>query len=125
MKLEKSNFFSFPDLVRKLRFFVHLPAYLRNPLTIAEARSILRRRLEQREEDFLNLIKFAVFGNPTSPYRALLQQAGCEYGDIDRLVKQEGLEGGLLKLFHAGVYLTKESSPKEFMLFKGFKGSNA
>ena len=106
--MEKSNFFSFPDLVRRLRFLVHLPAYLRNPLTIPEARAILRRRLEQREEDFLNLIKFAVLGNPTNPYRALLQQAGCEYGDIDLLVKKEGLEGGLLELFHAGVYLTMD-----------------
>ena len=68
-------------LVMGLRLLARLPGYLRNPLTIAEARAILRRRLEQREEDFLVLIKRAVFGNPTSPYRALLRQAGCEYGD--------------------------------------------
>lgn len=91
---------------KRLRLLVRLSGYLRNPLTIAEARAILSRRLEQREQDFLKLIKFAIFENPVNPYYTLLKQAGCEYGDIESLVRQEGLEGALLKLFHAGVYLT-------------------
>ena len=89
-----------------LRLLLRLPAYLRNPLTIAESRAILRKRLEHREDDFLDLARRAVFANHASPYRSLLQQAGCEYGDLERLVRRDGLEGALRALFRAGVYLT-------------------
>lgn len=83
-----------------------LRAYLRTPLTLRESRAILRQRLENRETDFLALAKHAVFANPRSPYRALLRLAGCEYGDLERLVSREGVEGALRILLHRGVYLT-------------------
>jgi hypothetical protein len=41
-----------------------------------------------------------------NPYRQLLRLAGCEHGDLERLVRQEGLEGALSGLYRAGVYLT-------------------
>ena len=34
--------------------------------------------------------------------------AGCEYGDLERLVHRDGVEGALRTLYHAGVYLTIE-----------------
>jgi hypothetical protein len=43
---------------------------------------------------------------PESPYRKLLRHAGCEYRDLEALVRREGLEGALLILFRQGVYLT-------------------
>ncbi len=55
----------------------------------------LCRRLERREEDFLDVVRRAVYEVPTSPYRALLQWAGCEYGDLVRAVRADGLEGAL------------------------------
>lgn len=67
---------------------------------------MLRRRLEQRERDFLALVRDAVYANPISPHRALLAHAGCEYGDLERLVNRDGLEASLQGLYHAGVYLT-------------------
>jgi len=68
-----------PDDVRTgLRFLRQLPGYLRRPITLDEARETLRRRLERRAADFLDLARRAIFGNPGSPYRALLQHAGCE-----------------------------------------------
>jgi hypothetical protein len=52
------------DLVMGLRLLRRLPAYLRHPLMLAECRSILQRRLERREGDFLDLMQRAVFANP-------------------------------------------------------------
>ena len=83
-----------------------LTAYLRNPLTLVEARAILRQRLETREADFLALARGAVFADRSSPYQALLQWAGCEYGDLERLVRRDGVEATLQALLRQGVYLT-------------------
>ena len=48
----------------------------------------------------------AVYGNEPSPYRRLLELAGCEYGDLERLVEAEGLDQALGVLAGRGVYLT-------------------
>ncbi|HEY7727908.1 MAG TPA: hypothetical protein VID50_05595, partial [Candidatus Eisenbacteria bacterium] len=79
---------------------------LRRPIQIEEARSALRRRLRQREADFLELARWGVYENPESPYHDLLRLAGCELGDLQRLVAQEGLEEALRRLYAGGVYLT-------------------
>jgi hypothetical protein len=47
-----------------------------------------------------------VYERPGSPYARLLAHAGCEYGDVERLVEHEGLEGALADLARSGVYLT-------------------
>ncbi len=94
------------DLVAGVRFLRRLPGYLRHPVGFEEARSILRRRLERREADFLSLLKHAVYDFVASPYRRLLAMAGCEYGDLEKLVTQDGVEGALGTLFRHGVYLT-------------------
>ncbi|MGH7359675.1 MAG: hypothetical protein ACREJR_12750, partial [Candidatus Rokuibacteriota bacterium] len=47
-----------------------------------------------------------VYADRESPYRALLALAGCEYGDLERLVKRDGVEEALRDLFAQGVYLT-------------------
>src|SRR5205823_8478058 len=36
----------------------------------------------------------------------LLRLAGCEFGDLDLLVRREGVEGSLRELHRQGVYLT-------------------
>ncbi|MFH1278449.1 MAG: hypothetical protein ABIK65_08730 [Candidatus Eisenbacteria bacterium] len=89
-----------------LRLLLRLPAFLRDPLTLPEARTILRHRLERREADFLDLARRAIYENRASPYRSLLELARCEYGDLERLVRCEGVEGALRGLFREGVYLT-------------------
>src|SRR5262249_19244852 len=43
---------------------------------------------------------------PDSPYRQLLRHAGCDYPDLEEMVRRDGLEGALLALFRQGVYLT-------------------
>jgi hypothetical protein len=74
-----------------------LRAHLATPLTVPESRAILRRRLENRETDFLALARQAIFANRRSPYRALLRLAGCDYGDLERLVRREGRGGRLAR----------------------------
>ncbi len=94
------------DLLAGARFLRRLPSFLRRPISFQEALTTLRRRLERREVDFLALVKRAVYAHPISPYRSLLAQAGCEYGDLETLVAENGVEGALRILFRHGVYLT-------------------
>ena len=90
------------------RFAAGLPGYFRSTITADEAAAIVRRGMERRGETFLEMVERAVFGNPTSPYRALLAHAGCELGDIKSLVAAEGVEGALERLHRDGVYVTFE-----------------
>ena len=94
------------DAVLAGRFLLWLPAFLRSPIGPAPARAILQRRLAEREADFLALARHAVYPHPDSPYRRLLERAGCQYGDLERLVQTEGLEGALRALVGQGVFLT-------------------
>ncbi len=83
-----------------------LPGFLRRPVTLHDAEARMRRRLAQREARFLAMVERAVYGYPKSPYRALLQYAGCELGDLRALVGREGVEGTLGVLAARGVYVT-------------------
>ena len=94
------------DALVGIRVLWSLPAFLRHPLNPQEALAIVRRRLERREADFLDLVRRTIYPNRVSPYRKLLRLAGCEYGDLERLVGREGVEGALRILFCQGVYLT-------------------
>jgi hypothetical protein len=94
------------DLLATFRATCRLPAYLRNPLTPEQCRAIVRDRLDHRERDFLDLARRTIFAAPTSPYRSLLRLAGCEYGDLERMVRADGVEGALGALLRGDVYLT-------------------
>ena len=94
------------DIIAATRLLIRLPYFLRHSITVDEAKRILRRRLQNREEDFLTIARKVVYAYRTHPYYQLLKQAGCEYGDLERTVHQEGVEGALQILFRHGVYLT-------------------
>ena len=102
----RGSLVAFDDVAIGVRFFYRLPSFLRHPLSVEEARATLRRRLEHREADFLGLVRQAIYDHPGSLYRQLLNLAGCEYVDLERLVRQDGVEGALHSLFRHGVYLT-------------------
>lgn len=85
-----------------------LQRFLRYPLTLEQARAAVRRRLRQRERSFLRLMQHTVYGNPRSPYRALLQHVGIAFGDLTQLVARDGLEATLGHLYEAGVHVTPE-----------------
>ncbi len=88
------------------RLLWSVPRYLRQPIRPEEARAILAQRLTARETDFLTLARRAIYQHPGSPYRKLLELAGCQYGDLERLVRADGLEAALRALYRRGVYLT-------------------
>jgi hypothetical protein len=94
------------EVTAAARFFPRLPSFLRRPLTSAEAHATLRRRRERRQGDFLLLARRAIYEQAASPYAGLLRIAGCEYGDLERLVRDDGVEGALRTLYRHGVFLT-------------------
>ena len=90
-----------------------LRSFLDHPISVDAAKQRIERQLKGREARFLEMIDRAIFGYPRSPYLALFRNAGCERGDVETLVRKEGLEGALEVLLGAGVYVTFEE-------FKGF-----
>jgi hypothetical protein len=83
-----------------------LPSFLGDIVSIERARERIGRRLAGRVQSFLGLLERGVYGNPRSPYRALLDAAGIELRDVRGLIGERGLEGALEVLRGAGVYAT-------------------
>jgi hypothetical protein len=96
-------------------FPLALRRHLARRLTLEDARRIVADRLAHREESFLRIVAQAVYGNPRSPYLALLRLAGCELGDLRTLVMKQGLDAALRTIREAGVYVS----------FEEFKGRRA
>ena len=90
------------------RFAWGLRGFLRETITLEEAKAIVRRRMAERETNFLRLIEKGIFGYPRSPYLPLLKLAQVEMGDIQNMVRAKGLEDTLRALREAGVYVTFE-----------------
>ncbi|MCW5982167.1 MAG: hypothetical protein KIT09_29035 [Bryobacteraceae bacterium] len=90
------------------RFAWGLRSFLDERLTLEQAVQVIEDGVRRREERFLAKLDTAVYANPGSPYRKLLEAAGCEAGDVRKLVAAEGLEGALERLARAGVYVGYE-----------------
>jgi len=103
------------------RFLVGLPAFLRHTTALAEARAIVRQRIDQRESNFLRLMERGIFGYARSPYLPLLRLAGVEFGDVRDLVRGKGLEETLRRLRNAGVYISFEESKGKKPIVRGGK----
>jgi hypothetical protein len=82
------------------------PGFLRMPVTVETAATLVRARLERREDSFIRMAERMIYPHPRSPYLQLLRAAGCEFGDLKTLVDREGLDRALVRLADAGVYLT-------------------
>jgi len=89
-----------------LRFLAGLIPYLRQPISIAEARATIQRRLERRGDHFLELARRGIYGEPRSPFLPLLRRAGCEYADLEQGVHRDGVEALLARLQTEGVYVS-------------------
>ncbi len=96
------------DLTGYVRFATGLRSFLRETIGTDAARKSVRRWVEQRDQRFLEKVRQAVFLYPKSPYQWLLRHAGSEYGDVERLVREDGLDAALGKLRDCGVYVTWE-----------------
>jgi hypothetical protein len=90
------------------RYVSGLRRFLRTPIPPQQAISRIEHGLERREESFLDLAERAIYRNPASPYRRLLDHRGIEPGDLRGLVRGEGLESALETLQEAGVYVSLE-----------------
>jgi len=90
------------------RIFRNLTRLVNRPISLAESKALIRRRLATREEVFLRFVRRHIYDYPRSPYLALLRHAGAELGDLQNLVRQRGLEGALAALRDEGVYLSFE-----------------
>ena len=95
------------EILTYLRMANGIREFLRSE-PIHDVRSALLAQRERREDSFLNLARNAIFDRPENPYHTLFQIAGCSYADLERSVRQEGLEPALTRLYQAGVYLTHD-----------------
>jgi hypothetical protein len=91
-----------------------LPKFFRDQVTVARAQEEIKRALENRGNNFLDLVRTSIYECPRSPYLQLLKFAGCEFSDLRSYVHRHGLEEALRKLATEGVYLTSDE-------FKGKK----
>jgi hypothetical protein len=81
--------------------FVRMPA-------IQDPQKPLREQLARREENFVELLRTAIFENPRTPYHDLFQLAQCTFSDLQTAVRKNGIEATLKELRDAGVHLTHE-----------------
>ena len=91
-----------------LRFATGLKAFLRQTISPEQARALVRKWVNQREERLIQKMESAVFGFARSPYLKLFRAAGCELEDVRKLVQSRGVEGTLRHLFEAGIYVRWE-----------------
>lgn len=96
------------------RFAFGLHKFLRKRITLEEARTVIKNNLASRDQNFLRVLERGIYGYAASPYLPLLKWAGCEYGDVEKMVRQDGLTAALRSLRDDGIYITFEE-------FKGRK----
>ena len=97
------------EILRYSRMSAAMLKLARTP-AIADYAHSIRCNLENREANFLAVIRDAIFSDPANPYRRMLQLAQCEYEDLEREVRRKGLERALTALLDAGVYLTQDEA---------------
>ncbi|MGB6340481.1 MAG: hypothetical protein WBF32_11975, partial [Candidatus Aminicenantaceae bacterium] len=102
-----------------MRLIWKLPSFLKKTIEPSQAKAIIKQRVERRCGDFLLIIKKCIYDQPKRPYLRLLQNAGCEYGDIQNLVAETGVEGALHTLYRNGVYLTSKELRGECETVRG------
>ncbi len=90
------------------RLVTGLPGYLRHPLDPAGVRERTLTRQAGRMASFLNVVRRAIYGIPDSPYRRLLDWAGIGYEELASMTAAHGVEGALVRLREAGVFVTVE-----------------
>jgi hypothetical protein len=98
-----------------------LRKFLREPITLEQSREIIRQRLQNREQNLLAMVKRAIYDNEASPYLKLLKWAGCEYGDFEKMVRSDGIEPALRKIYEAGVYISIEEFKGKKEVIRGGK----
>lgn len=86
-----------------MRYARRLTSFVRETISPEQARVRIERQLKSRDESFLRFLEHAVYRNQASPYLSLLESAGAELGDVTGLVRSDGVEAALVRLYDAGV----------------------
>ncbi len=73
---------------------------------IVLARTLLRKRIIDREENFLCLAERGIFNYDKSPYLPMLRARRIKFQDLKNWVAETGLEGCLQRLRSEGIYFT-------------------
>ena len=101
------------------RFLTGLRRYLSVEVTETECHALLATRLGARAASFLELVRRGIYAQPESPYLWLLRHAGVEFGDVERLVGDLGVEGALGRLYDVGVHVTLDEFKAKRPLRRG------
>jgi hypothetical protein len=98
-------------MLAEARYYARMMAgcyrYVRTPPE-PDPHGALRRQIENRESNFLDIVREVVFSNPSNPYHTLFRWAGCSYGDLEASIRRDGLDVSLAALQRAGVYLSHD-----------------
>jgi hypothetical protein len=90
------------------QFLWGLRSFLQTTISLQDAETVVHRRLEQREANFLSWVERGIYNYSPSPYLPMLKSAGCEMGDMRNMVQDYGLEKTLLSLRESGVHVSFE-----------------
>lgn len=106
-------------LIVDARYVADIAGFLRKQISLDEARSTVEHRLATRAESFLYILERGIYANPRSAYARLLAHAAIELAELQRDVRELGLEATLEKLYDAGVYLTSEEIKGRQLIRRG------
>lgn len=96
---------TFAELRTAGAYLKGLGPFLTRPQSAPESIVRLEGQMVRRRQTFAALLERAVFANPKSPYRRLLEWARITQADVDGLLAATGLEGTLERLHDAGVHV--------------------
>ncbi|MBM3764904.1 MAG: hypothetical protein FJW32_05895 [Acidobacteria bacterium] len=94
------------ELLSGTSFVALATRYFRRPLDFRGALERVAELSRDREARFAGILRHSVFDKPDNPYFALFRAAGCEWGDAEKLLRQDGLESALHRLHEAGIRLS-------------------
>ena len=109
------------DFVKYTRLAYALKGFVQSPISYEQSRQAISARLRNRETNLLSLVQKGIFQYEGSPYLPLLKHAGCEYGDIEQGIKNDGIENTLKKLMQNGVYISWEEFKGKQEVIRGGK----
>lgn len=93
-----------------IRFVMGLRKYLNERIEPEDAlelsKKLLKKRINERTENFLNIIEKGIFGYSKSPYLKLLEPRKIDFQKVKRWVERDGIEAALEILLNEGIYFT-------------------
>ena len=107
------------DITKYSRLAFDLRDFLHDTITLEQSKEVISNRLYNREKNFLSFVQKGIYQNPQSPYLKLLNIAGCDFGDIEYMVCQDGIESTLHKLLADGVYLSWQEFKGQKEIIRG------